>query len=128
MSDHDANVVPITHPSRPPPIRDGSPGVSPHMQPISPAPRRRIAAGLALTCAISASMLVGQSPTASAASVAISRVNAGGLTGHVGVDVPGGNGQYASHHYWDENDAIAPIEVGNPQEWARFEFFPNMRH
>lgn len=92
---------------------------------ISPAPRRRIAAGLALSCAISASLLVGTAPTASAASVTISRVNAGGLTGHVGVDVPGGNGQYASHHYWDEGGSIAPIDVGNPQEWARFEFYPN---
>lgn len=65
--------------------------------------------------------------SAAAGSATIARVHAGGLGGHVGIDVPGGDPEYQSYHYWQRDGSIGPIPVRGAPAWVRFEFYPDTR-
>lgn len=87
--------------------------------------RRRIVAAL-VTLALGAT-LVPSSPTSASTTATIARVHAGGLGGHVGIDVPGGSPIYQSYHYWQRDGSIPPIPIQGSPAWVRFEFYPDTR-
>ncbi len=77
--------------------------------------------------ATSAVTLTAATPTgpASAATATISRVDAGGHQGHVGIDVPDGSPFYQSYHYWQTDGSIGAMPVEGSHPWVRFEFYPD---
>ncbi|MEX2627078.1 MAG: hypothetical protein WD225_09340 [Ilumatobacteraceae bacterium] len=91
--------------------------------------RRPLAAAVAtavMATTLSATLsAVTPSGSVSAATATISRVDAGGYEGHVGVDVPDDSYYYQSYHYWESDGSIGPIPVEGSNPWVRFEFYPD---